>query len=993
MTQTRLNSMMTVGVLALLAGSFCARATLPQITAQPQSVTNGFGAMVSFSVTATNSPPLSYQWWKDNLVLPDATNDTYSLASLKLTNAGAYFVIVTNNYGSVTSEVATLTVTNAPLVTGTSGNDTLFFQGWTEQLTMTLTNAYSGEVLSLNDIYNGNTAIYDGLGGTDTLLMSNAGDFLTIRDGGGNQTLFSVEQIVAGNGGDVINLSDPTIVLGNTYIQGGAGDDILWGNAGNDWIVGGDGNDNIIGGPGNDTLNGNNDNDTLDGGSGNDIVTGDAGDDMLIYTASENVGATDYYDGGPGTDTLVLRLTPTENAAAAAEIAAAQTFITNHYDTTSTNGPSYTFSSFNLTFSNIEVLEVELTGSNPVITLSPDSPLPDGRVGSNYSQTISASGGTAPYTFTVTSGSLPGGLDLSGAGSLSGAPTNQGNFNFTITATDSNGYFGSLAYTLFVACPAIALSPTNLPDAVAGTAYGLSLAASGGLAPYTFALAAGALPGGLTLSAAGDLSGSPTNSGPFNFTVTATDADGCVGGQAYALTVFSPASDFTYTTNSGAITITGYIGSGGNVAIPGSINGYPVTSIGDNAFNNNTTVTGLTLPDSVTNIGAYAFYYCSGLTSVTIGSGVMSIGESAFESCSALTSVTIPNSVTDIGTYAFDQCSGLTNLTIGNSVSDVGDSAFYGCSGLTSVMIPDSLTNIGYEVFASCSGLTNIVVPDSVTSIGIQAFAGCSGLTSVTLGNRVTDIGDGVFFGCSSLTSVTIPDSVINLGIQVFGFCSGLTSVTLGNRVTDIGSYAFEACSGLTNVTIPGSVTNIGYEAFVGCSSLTNVTIGNGVTSIGDQAFLTCYALTSVTIPNSVTNLGQYAFYNCTSLHQAYFRGNAPSVNGGDGSADTSVFYGESGTVYYLPGTTGWGATFGGWSTVLWNPQMQTTDSDFGIRTNRFGFNVTGTTNIPVVVEGCTNLEGAWISLFSGTLTNGSIYFSDLQWTNYPQRFYRVRSP
>jgi hypothetical protein len=130
-----------------------------------------------------------------------------------------------------------------------------------------------------------------------------------------------------------------------------------------------------------------------------------------------------------------------------------------------------------------------------------------------------------------------------------------------------------------------------------------------------------------------------------------------------------------------------------------------------------------------------------------------------------------------------------------------------------------------------------------------------------------------------------------------------------------------------------------------------------------------------------------------------YFQGNAPSVlqDSGDsipGSADNTVFYNSgSGTAYYVPGTTGWGVTFGGWPTALWNPQVQTAaNRNFGIRTNRFGFDLTGTTNIPVVVEASTNLQ-EWTPLFSGSLTNGSVYFADSQWTNYPQRFYRVRSP
>ena len=145
--------------------------------------------------------------------------------------------------------------------------------------------------------------------------------------------------------------------------------------------------------------------------------------------------------------------------------------------------------------------------------------------------------------------------------------------------------------------------------------------------------------------------------------------------------------------------------------------------------------------------------------------------------------------------------------------------------------------------------------------------------------------------------------------------------------------------------------------------------------------------------PNSVTNIGIFAFKDCFGLRNAFFQGNAPSVNGGPGSVDGSVFFGDSGTAYYLPDPRV-GIPFGGWLTFLWNPKIQTADHYFGVGTNGFGFNLTGNNpNLPVVVEAGTNLNGVWTPLFTGNIIIGSIYFSDPQWTNYPQRFYRVRSP
>ncbi len=328
-------------------------------------------------------------------------------------------------------------------------------------------------------------------------------------------------------------------------------------------------------------------------------------------------------------------------------------------------------------------------------------------------------------------------------------------------------------------------------------------------------------------------------------------------------------AQFSFTTNSGAITITGYSGSGGNVTIPSTTNGYPVTGIND---------------------------------------------------------------------LAFLACYSLTNITIPNSVTKIGNSAFQSCENLRSVFIPSNATNLGDSVFGYCYSMTNI---------------------TVDVGNLSFTSADGVLFNKNMTKLIECP--------------AGLT-----------GSYS-----------IPNSVTNVAYAAFLYCSKLTNLIIANSVTRIDTQAFCGCSGLTSVTIPNSVSSFGFIVFVSCSNLRQAFFLGNAPNVDPDPGSGiSDSVFYLDyGGTVYYLPGNTGWSSSFGGWPTKLWNPQIQTTNGNFAIKTNRFGFDLTGTANIPIVIEGSTNLIGPWTLILNGTLTNGSIYFSDSQWTNYPKRFYRVRSP
>ena len=184
----------------------------------------------------------------------------------------------------------------------------------------------------------------------------------------------------------------------------------------------------------------------------------------------------------------------------------------------------------------------------PPVTLSPAS-LPDGMTGTAYNQAISSSGGTVPYSYAVTSGTPPTGLNLSSTGALSGTPTTSGTFSFTVTATDEHSCTGSQVYAITIApssCPTITLLPTSLPSGAVGTSYSQTIAASGGITPYSYVKTSGNFPSGLSLSSGGVLSGTPTASGTFTFTVTAMDAHSCTGSQAYSL-IINPGSCPTVT--------------------------------------------------------------------------------------------------------------------------------------------------------------------------------------------------------------------------------------------------------------------------------------------------------------------------------------------------------------------------------------------------------------------------------------------------------------
>jgi len=279
----------------------------------------------------------------------------------------------------------------------------------------------------------------------------------------------------------------------------------------------------------------------------------------------------------------------------------------------------------------------------------------------------------------------------------------------------------------------------------------------------------------------------------------------------------------------GGVIITEYIGTKKEVRIPPSIQNSPVTSIGDNAFFL-TSLTSVTIPNSVTSIEQEAFSNCSSLTSVTIPNSVTNIGGGAFWGCTSLTSVTIPDNVTSIGEGAFSNCTGLTAINV-----DAGNTAYISDNG---ILYNINKTNL--IQYPAGKAETTFSIPRSVTSIEMYAFRSCPSLTGVTIGNGVTSIGRGAFYSCKSLKNVTIPDSVTSIGDSAFYFCNRLTSVTIPNSVSSIGEYAF-ANSGLTSVIIPNGVTSIGNSAFSGCFSLTSVTFENGSniqdTDFGKYAF------------------------------------------------------------------------------------------------------------------------------------------------------------
>ena len=384
---------------------------------------------------------------------------------------------------------------------------------------------------------------------------------------------------------------------------------------------------------------------------------------------------------------------------------------------------------------------------------------------------------------------------------------------------------------------------------------------------------------------------------------------------------------YVFYTSKGTNYLINYIGSDTELMLPESYNGNDYV-LGAYLFAARSDLVSITIPKSVTEIGANAFYGCTGLTSITIPESITKIGDDAFYGCTNITSVhivsieawckismaadanplryahnlylngelvtnvVIPEKVNRISDDVFCGCTSLISITIPNSVKSIGENAFYGCTSLTNVTIPDSVTFIGNSAFYGCINLTKVSIPDSVNTLGENAFYGCTKLIKTINGVQYVD--DWVI-GCDmSITNITLLEITRGIGSDAFRL-SSVTNITIPEGVTFIGGNAFYACSNLTSIIIPDSVTSIGGGAFYDCTNLKSVTLGQGltdikdymfggsgltsiiipssVTSISGSVFYKCYNLSSIILSDSVMRIGPSAFYYCNNLKSVYYTG------------------------------------------------------------------------------------------------------------------------
>ncbi len=383
-------------------------------------------------------------------------------------------------------------------------------------------------------------------------------------------------------------------------------------------------------------------------------------------------------------------------------------------------------------------------------------------------------------------------------------------------------------------------------------------------------------------------------------------------------------SDLTYEVKDDHVVITDCnILASGPLNIPSTIEGQPVTVIGEQAFQICQNLSSITLPSSLRTIEREAFWGTT-ITSLTIPASVDDIQASALVGTRRITALsvasdnpsyevqngiiysedlstlvaypvanntetfTIPESVTRIAGGAFEGNLGLLELTPSSNLSSIGprsfaftrlaqvalpdslltleSEAYLSCSNLETVSFGANLSSIGSQAFQDCPLLSSLQIPDSVSTIGPSAFEDCRALSSVTLGSGLLEISDRLFFECSSLQSITLTSQLTSVGQEAFESCLSLGSITLPDSISNLGSSAFANCTSLGQIDLPNSLDKISARTFFGCRSLQSVQFGPNTKSIGDAAFHSCLFLQSPTFPSTLESIGATAFLSCSFL-------------------------------------------------------------------------------------------------------------------------------
>ncbi len=321
-------------------------------------------------------------------------------------------------------------------------------------------------------------------------------------------------------------------------------------------------------------------------------------------------------------------------------------------------------------------------------------------------------------------------------------------------------------------------------------------------------------------------------------------------------------------TNTYVAKIYRYTGNEKNVVIPNTINGCVVTTICYDAFEYNSTLETVKIPDTVEEIGNWAFSECTNLKSITLPQSIKVIGRNAFSTCISLKEFTFPSTLEYTGQYVLGGCKNLETVTI---LSDaLNEGTFSNCANLKKVVLLEGSDYIPKNCFSGCTNLEEVVFPRSLKYIGEYAFSGCSSLKELDLPNGLESISQVAFAGCFSLTEVRLPDSLIGVSESAFADCINLKTINIPKNAAYIGYKAFSSCYSLENIIFSenGSLVRIISGAFDECRGLKEIKLPESLTEIQEQAFSRCSNLRKISIPKNVEKIQSLTFSGCTMLEE-----------------------------------------------------------------------------------------------------------------------------
>lgn len=352
------------------------------------------------------------------------------------------------------------------------------------------------------------------------------------------------------------------------------------------------------------------------------------------------------------------------------------------------------------------------------------------------------------------------------------------------------------------------------------------------------------------------------------FLITILSCIMLAGLSVFSLTACNEEDTTVFTVENGVITgLTDYGKTLNEIVIPESVDGVTITAIGDFAFNQNSNIVSVTIPNTVTKLGDQAFAGCSSISSLTIPNEVTSIGSFCFVHCNSLTSLTIPNSVTSIGDYSLTS---LQQITLPNTDIKVGKGVF--SNNLNKVNYLGTIDGWAQSKWGKI--INEIELPYN----GYDLYINGQLVNSINL-TSLTEISPYAFYFCKSLTSVTLSGNVRSVGFAAFERCKFLISVELGENVSNIRGRAFLQCYALESINIPIGVTQIESETFTQCTSLMSINLPNSVEAIRSRAFSSCDKLNTVVMTNSVKQIGDEAFAECVELATITFDGSKEDWN------------------------------------------------------------------------------------------------------------------